>query len=145
MAEKIVANPNHYKPVNGETYMNDKQLAHFKNRLTEWRDLLLLESGETVKHLQNENLQEPDPTDRASVETDAALELRTRDRYRKLITKIDAALLRIKNNKYGYCDISGEEIGILRLNARPIATMTLESQQEHENYEDTHLDDEVRF
>lgn len=134
-----------YRPSEKEEYMSDIQLAYFKQKLENWKSELLAESEETVKHLQQENLQEPDPNDRASVETDAALELRTRDRYRKLINKIDSALLRIQNGEYGYCSVTGEEIGVKRLDARPIATMTIEAQEEHEKYEDTHLDEDIRY
>ena len=136
----MAENPNHYKPQDGETYMNDKQLLHFSTRLKNWKKDLLTESQETLAGLQQDETNAADPADRASIETDSSLELRTRDRYRKLIAKIDKALLRIKKNKYGYCENTGDEIGVLRLNARPIATLTIEEQEEHEAYEDSHID-----
>jgi len=110
-------------------------------KLLNWRSELLQESDNTISHLQEENWQEPDINDRATLETDAALELRTRDRYRKLINKIDKALARIADGTYGYCDDTGEEIGVSRLEARPIATLTVEAQEKHERLEKQHRDD----
>jgi DnaK suppressor protein len=133
--------PEGYKPSESEEYMNPVQLEYFRRKLLSWRDELLLESQDTLNHLREENWQEPDITDRATLETDAALELRTRDRYRKLIGKIDAALNRIAEGTYGYCEESGEEIGIKRLEARPIATLSIEAQEKHERLEKQHRDD----
>jgi DnaK suppressor protein len=133
--------PDGYKPTDREEYMNPMQLEYFRRKLLDWREELLLESQDTLNHLREENWQEPDITDRATLETDAALELRTRDRYRKLIGKIDAALNRIAEGTYGYCEESGEEIGIKRLEARPIATLSIEAQEKHERLERQHRDD----
>lgn len=130
--------PAGYVPTEKEAYMNDKQLAYFRKKLVDWKKELLSESTETLDHLKEENWNEPDITDRATVETDTALELRTRDRYRKLINKIDQAIARIDEGEYGYCEITGEPIGIKRLEARPIATMTLQAQEEHERDEKLH-------
>lgn len=130
-----VALPEDYRPSPDEEYMNANQLEYFRRKLTAWRDELIDESQETVNHLQEENWQEPDVIDRASVEADASLELRTRNRYRKLISKIDQALQRIEEGDYGYCEETGEEIGIGRLEARPIATLTIEAQERHEKRE----------
>jgi len=132
MATKL---PKNYTPSKGEKYMSAKQLEYFKRKLTEWKKELLEESTETLGHLKEENWNEPDIADRASVETETSLELRTRDRYRKLISKIDAALLRIEKKEYGYCEVTGEPIGIERLDARPIATMTISAQEAHEQDE----------
>ena len=112
-----------------------------KHKLLLWKNDLLTDSQETLKHLKEENWQEPDLNDRASVEMDTSLELKTRDRYRKLLDKIDAALERIDSEEYGYCDETGDEIGLKRLEARPIATLSIEAQQKHENYERQHSDD----
>ena len=117
------------------------QLEYFRQKLLSWRKELLQESDNTISHLKEENWQEPDINDRASLETDAALELRTRDRYRKLVHKIDSALSRIADGSYGYCIDTGEEIGISRLQARPIATLTIEAQEKHERLEKQHRDD----
>lgn len=130
-----------YKPSSDEEYMSPKQLEYFRKKLLDWRTELLQESDNTISHLQEENWQEPDINDRATLETDAALELRTRDRYRKLVNKIDKALTRIADGTYGYCDDTGEEIGISRLDARPIATLTIEAQEKHERLEKQHRDD----
>jgi len=127
-----------YAPTEKEKYMNPKQIEYFKQKLIDWKAELLGESTETLGHLKEENWNEADLADRATVETDAALELRTRDRYRKLISKIDAALLRIENGEYGYCEVTGDPIGIKRLEARPIATMTVSAQEEHERKEKMH-------
>jgi DnaK suppressor protein len=133
--------PEGYKPSSDEEYMSPRQLEFFRLKLLNWRKELLQESDNTISHLKEENWQEPDINDRASLETDAALELRTRDRYRKLINKIDSALSRIADGSYGYCADSGEEIGISRLQARPIATLTIEAQEKHERLEKQHRDD----
>ena len=135
MAEEL---PEGYKPSEDEEYMNPQQLEYFRQKLLEWRERLLDESNSTIEHLKEENWHEPDLTDRASLETDTALELRTRDRYRKLVNKIDAALQRIADGTYGYCEETGEEIGIKRLEARPIATLSVEAQEKHERYERQH-------
>lgn len=140
-AGKIVL-PEGYKPSDGEEYMNPMHLEYFRQKLLDWKSELLSESRETLQHLREENWQEPDTNDRATVETDAALELRTRGRYLKLISKIDQALNRIAEKDYGYCEETGEEIGLRRLDARPIATMTIEAQERHENYERTHSEDD---
>lgn len=134
--------PKDYEPSLDEEYMNDMQLEYFRQKLLKWRDELIAESSETLKHLREENWQEPDLYDRATVETDTAFELRTRDRYRKLIDKINSALKRIDTKEYGYCEETGEEIGLKRLEARPVATLCIEAQERHENYERHHKDDE---
>lgn len=131
-----------YVPNEREEYMNPKQLDYFKKKLLSWRQELLDESMDTLNHLKEENWQEADVNDRASVEADASIELRTRNRYRKLIDKIDAALRRIENKTYGYCEETGEEIGVKRLEARPIATLSIEAQERHEKYERSHMDED---
>jgi DnaK suppressor protein len=133
--------PPDYRPTEEEPFMSDLQLEYFRQKLLRWRAELLQESTETLNHLQAESLHQPDLTDRASMETDRALELRTRDRERKLISKIDAALQRIEDGTYGYCEETNEPIGIRRLEARPIATLSLEAQERHERLERTHRDD----
>jgi len=133
--------PPDYRPSEGEQFMNPLQLEYFRQKLLRWRAELLAESTETLQHLKEESLAEPDLTDRASLETERAIELRTRDRERKLISKIDAALLRIEDGSYGYCEETDEPIGIRRLEARPIATLSLEAQERHERMERTHRDD----
>jgi DnaK suppressor protein len=117
-------------------------LQYFREKLLEWKQEILNESTETLHHLQQESLHQPDMTDRASLETDQAIELRTRDRQRKLIAKINAALQRIETGEYGYCEETGDAIGIKRLLARPIATLSLEAQERHERYEKSHRDDD---
>ncbi len=134
--------PEGYTPSLEEEYMNPTQLAYFRNKLVEWKNELLSESKQTLQHLKEENWHESDVNDRASVEVDAAFELRTRDRYRKLIEKINLALHRIDEGEYGYCEETGEEIGIRRLEARPIATLCIEAQERHEKYERQHNDDD---
>jgi DnaK suppressor protein len=124
-----------YRPSADEPYMNPRQLEYFRHKLEAWRDELIAESEQTLENLRNENWQEPDPNDRATHESEASLELRTRDRYRKLITKIEAALRRIDRGEYGYCEETGEPIGLARLEARPIATLSVEAQEAHENEE----------
>jgi DnaK suppressor protein len=133
--------PPDYKPSDGEEFMNPMQLEYFRQKLLRWRAELLDESTETLSSLQNENLAEPDLADRATRETDRAIELRTRDRERKLITKIDEALRRIDEGSYGYCEETNEPISLRRLEARPIATLSLEAQERHERMERTHRDD----
>jgi DnaK suppressor protein len=133
--------PPDYRPSEDEPFMTDLQLEYFRQKLLRWRAELLQESTETLNHLQAESLHQPDLTDRASMETDRALELRTRDRERKLISKIDAALQRIEDGTYGFCEETNEPIGIRRLEARPIATLSLEAQERHERLERTHRDD----
>ena len=130
-----------YRPSEDEPFMNDRQLEYFKNKLLDWKEDILRESRETVTHLQSETENHPDLADRASSETDRALELRTRDRQRKLISKIDEALRRIDEGVYGYCEESGEPISLARLEARPIATLGLEAQERHERRERVHRDD----
>jgi len=130
-----------YKPSAKEEYMSAKQIEYFRVKLLAWRAELLEESESTISHLKEENWQEADINDRATLETDAALELRTRDRYRKLVNKIDSAISRIADGSYGYCDETGEEIGISRLEVRPIATLTIEAQEKHERLERTQRDD----
>lgn len=121
--------------------MNPVMKEYFRQKLLRWREELRRESEETILHLQQESLHEPDIADRASLETDRSLELRTRDRERKLLAKIDAALRRIDNASYGYCEETGEPISLRRLEARPIATLSIESQERHERMERTHRDD----
>lgn len=129
-----------YKPSNDEEYMNPQQLEYFRQKLLEWKSSLLEESRETLTQLKEENWNEPDLNDRASIETDTAIELRTRDRYRKLLDKIEEALVRIEKNEYGYCEETGEPIGLKRLEARPVATLCIEAQERHESYEKQHID-----
>ena len=130
-----------YLPVKGESFMNDRQLEFFRRKLVNWKNDLMSDSKETIEGLQDNTRNIPDIADRASEETDRALELRTRDRQRKLVSKIDAALRRIDEGEYGYCEITGEPISLKRLDARPIATMTLEAQESHERREKVHRDD----
>ncbi|MBT5072388.1 MAG: RNA polymerase-binding protein DksA [Kordiimonadaceae bacterium] len=132
--------PNGYEPSETEEFMNEQQLEYFRVKLTEWKESIIIDSRETLSHLQEDSLKEPDIADRASAETDWSVELRTRDRQRKLVMKIDAAIKRIEEKDYGYCEVSGEQISLKRLEARPIATMTIESQEKHENYEKVHRD-----
>ncbi len=130
-----------YRPSEDEPFMNERQLEYFKKKLLDWREDILRESRETVSHLQADTENHPDLADRASSETDRALELRTRDRQRKVISKIDEALRRIEDGAYGYCEETGEPIGLARLEARPIATLGLEAQERHERRERVHRDD----
>lgn len=138
----VISLPPDYKPTDKEEYMSAMQLEYFRHKLLEWKEEILRESKETLHHMQEESLQQPDITDRASLETDYALELRTRDRQRKLISKINQAIERIENGEYGYCEETGQPIGLARLEARPIATLSLEAQERHEKYERTHRDDD---
>ncbi|MEK9931187.1 MAG: RNA polymerase-binding protein DksA [Rhodospirillaceae bacterium] len=133
--------PKNYKPSDDEPFMNAKHREYFKRRLLSWREELLTESGVTLRHLQEDSLQAADIADRAAAETGRALELRTRDRERKLIQKIDEALERIADKSYGYCEETGEPIGLRRLEARPIATLSLEAQERHERRERVYRDD----
>jgi DnaK suppressor protein len=133
--------PPDYRPSEDEPFMSDVMKAYFRLKLLRWRSELLRESDETLQHLQEGGLQEPDIADRASAEADRALELRTRDRERKLIAKIDAAIQRVDDGSYGYCEDSGEPISIRRLEARPIATLSIEAQERHERLERTHRED----
>lgn len=133
--------PEDYRPAESEPFMNDLQLEYFRRKLINWRGELLKESEETLESLQEGGLQEPDLADRASAEMERALELRTRDRARKLIAKIDAALARIEDGSYGYCEETGEPISLKRLEARPIATLSVEAQERHERMERTHRSD----
>ena len=130
-----------YKPSDDEPFMNDRQREYFRRKLHSWKEDILQESRETLAALQNENENHPDLADRASSETDRAIELRARDRQRKLIAKIDAALRRIEDGSYGYCEETGEPIALSRLEARPIATLSLEAQERHERRERVHRDD----
>ena len=131
--------PPDYKPSEKETFLNDLQLEYFRQKLLQWRMELLEEVNETRTNLKETSLVEPDLGVRASVEADRSLELRTRDRARKLIPKIDEALARIQDGSYGYCEETNEPIGIKRLEARPIATLSLEAQERHERMEKTYL------
>lgn len=131
-----------YKPSLKEEYMSKRQLEYFREKLLSWRKELLEESQETINSLKEENWREPDLSDRASLETEAGVELRTRNRYLKLIGKIDAALNRIENGEYGYCEVTGDPIGLKRLEARPIATMTVEAQERHEKMEKQFIDED---
>lgn len=133
--------PPDYKPSEDEEFMNPLQLAYFKGKLLAWRAELLQESSETLNSMQQENLAQPDLTDRASLETDRSIELRTRDRERKLISKIDEALERVMDGSYGYCEETGEPISLRRLEARPIATLSIEAQEAHERREKVYRDD----
>ncbi len=133
--------PPDYRPAEDEPFMNESMKEYFRLKLLRWRAELLRESDETLQHLQEGGMQEPDIADRASAESDRALELRTRDRERKLISKIDAAMLRIEDGSYGYCEETGEPISIRRLEARPIATLSIEAQERHERLERTHRED----
>jgi DnaK suppressor protein len=133
--------PEDYRPAEDEPFMNERQLEYFRRKLLIWKHDLLEESRSTVETLQDGTRNIPDVADRASEETDRALELRTRDRQRKLIAKIDSALRRIDEGEYGYCEVTGEPISLKRLDARPIATMSLEAQERHERREKVHRDD----
>jgi len=130
-----------YRPTEDEPFMNDRQREYFKNKLLAWKDEILLESKETLANLQEESQNHPDLADRASSETDRSIELRARDRQRKLISKIDAALDRIADGSYGYCEETGEPISLRRLEARPIATLSIEAQEAHERREKVYRDD----
>jgi DnaK suppressor protein len=139
MATEVKTSPGNasedYRPSDDEPFMNARQVEYFRQKLVNWKEEILRESHDTLVTLQNESLREPDVNDRASSETDWSLELRTRDRQRKLIAKIDSALHRIDDGEYGYCEVTGEPISLGRLEARPIATMTIEAQESHERKE----------
>jgi DnaK suppressor protein len=130
-----------YMPSDDEEFMNERQREYFRKKLQEWKGSILADSKDTLSHLQTETASLPDVADRASAETDKSIELRARDRQRKLISKIDAALRRIDDGSYGYCDETGEPISIGRLMARPVATLSLEAQERHERSERIHRDD----
>ena len=130
-----------YRPSEEEPFMNENQLEYFREKLLDWKKSILSESKDTIKGMKEETRNIPDVADRASEETDRALELRTRDRQRKLISKIDSALRRIDDGSYGYCDETGEPISLKRLDARPIATFSVEAQERHERRERDHRDD----
>ncbi len=130
-----------YRPAEDEPFMNDKQVEYFRRKLLNWKSELLAGSRDTIEGLQDGTRNIPDVADRASEETDRALELRTRDRARKLVSKIDAALRRIDEGEFGYCSVTGDQISLKRLDARPIATMSLEAQERHERREKVHRDD----
>ncbi|TFL19809.1 RNA polymerase-binding protein DksA [Jannaschia formosa] len=133
--------PNDYTPAEDEPFMNARQTEYFRRKLLAWKHDLLDETALTIEGLQDAARNIPDMADRASEETDRALELRTRDRQRKLISKIDSALRRIEDGEYGYCEVTGDPISLKRLDARPIATMSLEAQERHERREKVHRDD----
>ena len=133
--------PENYRPSADEEFMNPRQQAYFRRKLLAWKDQILKESESTLEALKAEPLREPDLTDRAASETDWGIELRTRDRQRKLISKIDAALRRIDAGEYGWCEVSGEPISLARLEARPIATMTIDAQERHERDEKVSRDE----
>jgi len=130
-----------YRPSDKEPFMNERQREYFRQKLMAWREDILKEAKETLAHLQEENQNHPDIADRASSETDRAIELRARDRQRKLIAKIDEALGRIEDGTYGYCEETGEPISLRRLEARPIATLSVEAQERHERRERVYRDD----
>lgn len=130
-----------YRPTEDEPFMNDRQREYFRRKLIAWKDEILRESKETLQHLQDDNINLPDIADRASSETDRAIELRARDRQRKLISKIEAAMKRIDDGSYGYCEETGEPISLKRLDARPIATLSIEAQERHERRERVYRDD----
>lgn len=133
--------PDGYRPTEKEDFMNPVQIEYFRQKLLKWKDDLLSEASETLNNLSQENLQKPDVTDRAQVESDTSIRLRTRDRERKLLSKIEAALQRIDNGTYGYCEETDEPISLKRLEARPIASLSLDAQERHERNERTHKDD----
>ena len=132
---------NGYRPTDKEPFMNERQRDYFRAKLLIWKDEILKEARDTLQHLQDENVNHPDLADRASSETDRAIELRARDRQRKLISKIDAALTRIDDGTYGYCEETGEPISLKRLEARPIATLSIEAQERHERRERVYRDE----
>jgi DnaK suppressor protein len=134
-----------YKPARGEEYMSDEQLDHFREILSAWKSELIVEVDRTVHHMQDEAANFPDPNDRATQESEFGLELRTRDRERKLLRKIDSALMRIDDGSYGFCDKTGEEIGLKRLEARPVATLSLEAQERREMSERQFRDSDDRY
>lgn len=133
--------PDGYRPTEKEDFMNPVQVEYFRQKLLKWKEDLLSEASDTLNNLSQENLQKPDVTDRAQVESDTSIRLRTRDRERKLLSKIEAALQRIDNGTYGYCEETEEPISLKRLEARPIASLSLDAQERHERNERTHRDD----
>ncbi|MEZ5716009.1 MAG: RNA polymerase-binding protein DksA [Paracoccaceae bacterium] len=133
--------PDDYRPAEDEPFMNERQVEYFRRKLLTWKSELLDDSRDTIEGMKDSTRNIPDIADRASEETDRALELRTRDRQRKLVAKIDSALRRIDEGEYGYCEVTGEPISLKRLDARPIATMSLEAQEQHERREKVHRDD----
>lgn len=137
----MLAKTKAYRPTEKEPFMNERQRDYFRTRLLTWREDILKEAKETLQHLQEENQNHPDLADRASSETDRAIELRARDRQRKLIAKIDEALARIDDGTYGYCEETGEPISLRRLEARPIATFSVEAQERHERRERIYRDE----
>jgi DnaK suppressor protein len=137
----MLARTKNYRPTDKEPFMNERQREYFRAKLLAWREDILKEAKETLQHLQEENQNHPDLADRASSETDRAIELRARDRQRKLIAKIDEALTRIDDGTYGYCEETGEPISLRRLEARPIATLSVEAQERHERRERVYRDD----
>jgi DnaK suppressor protein len=137
----MLAKTKNYRPSDKEPFMNERQRDYFRAKLLMWREDILKEAKETLQHLQEENQNHPDLADRASSETDRAIELRARDRQRKLIAKIDEALTRIDDGSYGYCEETGEPISLRRLEARPIATLSVEAQERHERRERVYRDD----
>ncbi len=141
--ESAVILPPDYKPSADEDYMNEQQVEYFRQKLLAWKKELIEQSNDTLEDLKQGGLNQPDDIDRASMETDKAIDLRTKDRIRKLIGKINDALQRIEDGTYGYCEETGEPIGIARLEARPIATLSVEAQERHERMEKTYDDDAI--
>ncbi len=141
--ESAVILPPDYKPSADEDYMNEQQVEYFRQKLLSWKKELIEQSNDTLEDLKQGGLNQPDDIDRASMETDKAIDLRTKDRIRKLIGKINDALQRIEDGTYGYCEETGEPIGIARLEARPIATLSVEAQERHERMEKTYDDDAI--
>lgn len=141
MVETSVILPPDYKPSEDEEYMNEMQVEYFRQKLLDWKKSLLAQSQDTLEELRQGGLNQPDELDRASMETDKALDLRTKDRARKLISKINDALKRIEDGTYGYCEETGEPIGVERLEARPVATLSIEAQERHERMEKTYSED----
>lgn len=141
IADGAIILPENYKPTEKEEFMNPVQIEYFRQKLIKWKQDLLSDASETINNLSEENLQKPDITDRAQVESDTSIRLRTRDRERKLLSKIEAALRRIDDGTYGYCEETDEPISLKRLEARPIASLTLDAQERHERNERTHRDD----
>ena len=139
MAQSIIDEG--YRPTDDEPFMNDRQREYFRRKLNAWKGEILREAQQTISALQNESPNHPDLADRASSETDRAIELRARDRQRKLIAKIEAAISRLDDGTYGFCEETGEPISLKRLEARPIATLSLEAQERHERSERVHRDD----
>ena len=141
MVETSVILPPDYKPSADEEYMNEMQVEYFRQKLLDWKKSLLAQTQDTLEELRQGGLNQPDELDRASMETDKALDLRTKDRARKLISKINDALKRIEDGTYGYCEETGEPIGVERLEARPVATLSIEAQERHERMEKTYSED----